>query len=261
MKIKQYQVDAFANRVFEGNPAAVCPLASWLPDDVMQAIAAENNLSETAFFVPSKQGYVLRWFTPQKEVNLCGHATLATAHILFELLGYAERTITFETRSGDLTVEKHGNLLRMNFPACPALPCDVPDILIQGLGCKPVEVLAAEDYLVVFASEDIISSITPDQILLAQLDLRGVCITAPGKNVDFVSRFFAPKYGIPEDPVTGSAHCMLAPYWAGKLGKNSLSARQISRRGGNINCEFKGDRVLLAGTAITFMTAEIEIGL
>jgi PhzF family phenazine biosynthesis protein len=259
MKIKQYQIDAFASRVFEGNPAAVCPLDCWLADDVMQAIAAENNVSETAFFVPSEKGFALRWFAPQKEVNLCGHATLATAHVLYELLSYSNPAIIFETRSGELVVEKRGKMLSMDFPVSRAAPCQIPDSLIRGLGHKPVAVLAAEDYMVVYDTEEIIHAINPDQMLLTQLDLRGVCITAPGNKVDFVSRFFAPKYGIPEDPVTGSSHCMLAPYWAGKLGKKSLTARQISRRGGDVQCELKGERVLLSGTAVTFMTAEIEI--
>jgi PhzF family phenazine biosynthesis protein len=257
MKIKQYQVDAFATRAFEGNPAAVCPLDSWLDDNVLQAIAEENNLSETAFFVPSEKIFKLRWFTPVKEVDLCGHATLAAAHVIFEISGYAGQVITFETRSGELFVEKNGKLLQMNFPAYPPTPREIPTILIEGLGRRPVDVLAAEDYMAVFDSEATVRVITPNQALLGRLDLRGVIITAPGADVDFVSRFFAPKFGIPEDPVTGSAHCELAPYWADKLGKNILSAKQVSKRGGNIICEMKADRVLLSGYAVTFMEAEI----
>jgi PhzF family phenazine biosynthesis protein len=257
MRLKQYQVDAFATRAFEGNPAAVCPLESWLDDGLLQAIAEENNLSETAFFVPSEKGFALRWFTPVKEVDLCGHATLASAHVIFEILGYAKQAITFETRSGDLLVEKKGKQLVMDFPACPPTFCELPEILAQGLGRRPIEVLAADDYVAVFASEADIRSIAPNQALLGQLDLRGVIVTAPGMEVDFVSRFFAPKFGIPEDPVTGSAHCALAPYWANKLGKRILSAKQVSRRGGNIICEVKADRVLLSGCAVTFMEAEI----
>lgn len=257
MKIKQYQVDAFATRVFEGNPAAVCPLASWLSDELLQAIAQENNLSETAFFVPSKKGFELRWFTPVQEVDLCGHATLASAHILFEALGYPRQAITFETRRGELIVEKKGERLEMNFPACPPTPCELSETLAKGLGQRPIEVLIADDYLAVFDSETAIRAITPNLALLGELDLRGVIITAPGTDVDFVSRFFAPKYGIPEDPVTGSAHCALAPFWAEKLGKNILTARQVSKRGGNITCEMKADRVLLSGCAVTFMEAEI----
>jgi len=257
MKLKQYQVDAFASRVFEGNPAAVCPLESWLDDGLLQAIAEENNLSETAFFVRSQKGFQLRWFTPVKEVDLCGHATLAAAHVIFEQPGYAKQRIIFETRSGDLFVDKKGKWLEMDFPSSPPMPCERSEILAEGLGHRPVEVLAAADYVAVFDSEASIRAITPNQALLSQLDLRGVIVTAPGSDVDFVSRFFAPKFGIPEDPVTGSAHCTLAPYWAGKLGKNTLSARQISKRGGEIVCEVKADRVLLSGCAVVFMEAEI----
>lgn len=257
MKIKQYQVDAFATRAFEGNPAAVCPLESWLDDGLLQAIAEENNLSETAFFVPSDKGLHLRWFTPASEVDLCGHATLATAHVIFEMLGYTKQAITFETRSGDLFVERKGKQLEMDFPASPPTPRELHEILVKGLGQPPIEVLAAGDYLAVFDSEATVRAITPDMALLGQLDLRGVIITAPGTDVDFVSRFFAPKFGIPEDPVTGSAHCTLAPYWAGRLGKRLLSARQVSKRGGSLTCELKGDRVLLSGSAVTVMEAEI----
>lgn len=257
MKIKQYQIDAFATRAFEGNPAAVCPLESWLDDGILQSIAEENNLSETAFFVPSKKGFELRWFTPVKEVDLCGHATLASAHVIFEILGYTKQAIAFETRSGDLFVERNGKLLKMDFPARPPAPCKLSEILLKGLGQRPVEVLAADDYMAVFDSEATVRAITPDQSLLSQLDLRGVIATARGTDVDFASRFFAPKYGIPEDPVTGSAHCMLAPYWANKLGKNILSARQVSKRGGNIACEVNSGRVMLSGYAVTFMEAEI----
>lgn len=258
MKIKLYQVDAFATQAFQGNPAAVCPLENWLDDGLLQAIAEENNLSETAFFVPTGQGFQLRWFTPVKEVDLCGHATLATAHVIFEILGYADQAIIFETRSGELFVRRNGKLLEMDFPASRLKPCKISDILAQGLGQRPIEVWAAEDYLAVFDSEATIRAITPNQALLGQLDLRGVIITALGEDVDFVSRCFAPKFGIPEDPVTGSAHCELAPYWANKLGKSILSAKQVSKRGGNIICEVKADRVLLSGHAITFMAAEID---
>jgi len=260
MKIRQFQVDAFASRVFEGNPAAVCPLERWLGDEVLQSIAQENNLSETAFFVPTEQGYHLRWFTPVTEVDLCGHATLASAHVIFNLLGYPESSISFETRSGTLTVERNGELLEMDFPAVPPVPCDLPDRLIDGLGQRPREVLCVDDYIAVFDSEATIRAITPDFAKLQELDLRGVIITAAGADVDFVSRFFAPKYGIPEDPVTGSAHCKLAPYWASVLGKQTLTARQVSRRGGDIQCQVSGDRVLLSGRAVTFMEGEIDIG-
>jgi PhzF family phenazine biosynthesis protein len=257
MKIKQYQVDAFATQIFGGNPAAVCPLDAWLKDDLLQAIAAENNLSETAFFVSTKNGFHLRWFTPIAEVNLCGHATLATAHVLFEILGYGQASIAFETRSGILNVTRNGLMLVMDFPATPAKSCELPAALLTGLGVQDVEVFAADDYFVVVDSEEIVRAIQPDFAKLAALDLRGVCVTARGRNVDFVSRFFAPKFGITEDPVTGSTHCALTPYWAKNLNKSILSARQISKRGGDIQCELKDDRVTLAGYAVTFMEAEI----
>ena len=259
MKLKQYQVDAFTDKVFSGNPAAVIPLSSWLDDSLLQAIAEENNLSETAFFVSTEKGFHLRWFTPTKEVKLCGHATLATAHVIFEIIGYPKQAIIFETLSGELVVEKKGEWLEMNFPACPPAPCEFSETLVQALGLRPIEVLAATDYLAVFDSEASIRAITPSQALLGQLDLRGVIITAPGMDVDFVSRFFAPNCGIPEDPVTGSAHCELTPYWANKLGKNILTAKQVSKRGGNITCEMKADRVFLSGCAVIFMEAEIVI--
>ncbi len=259
MKLTQYQVDAFASRAFEGNPAAVCVLESWLDDALLQAVAEENNLSETAFLVASDKGFQLRWFTPVKEVDLCGHATLAAAHVLFHHLAYAEPVVIFETRSGKLFVEKQGEALVMDFPARPPVPVDPPPALIAGLGRRPVEVLAADDYLAVFDSEADIRAIVPDQALLGSLDRRGVIVTAPGADADFVSRFFAPKFGIPEDPVTGSAHCTLAPYWIARLGKNFLRAKQLSRRGGSLDCTLQAGRVLLSGHAITFMKAEISL--
>lgn len=260
MRIKQYQVDAFASRVFEGNPAAVCPLDGWLKDHVLQAIAEENNLSETAFFVPTAKGFHLRWFTPVAEVDLCGHATLASAHVILNILGYTKQAVAFETRSGELTVERQDKLLSMNFPALPPTPCSPPNALVEGLGQRPIEVLAADDYVAVFDSEATVRSLSPDFATLRKLNLRGVCVTAQGQHVDFVSRFFAPKFGIPEDPVTGSAHCELTPYWSSKLGKINLSARQVSKRGGDVLCRMSGNRVILAGGAVTFMEAEIDIG-
>lgn len=261
MKFKQYQVDAFATRVFEGNPAAVCPLDSWLDDRLLQAIANENNLSETAFFVPTERGFHLRWFTPVAEVDLCGHATLATAHVLFEILGFPGKQIVFQTKSGELVVESEAGLLRMNFPARPPQLCSIPDALVDGLGRSPQEVWAANDYIAVFESEEIVRSIVPYFAKLQELDLRGVIVTAPGKDVDFVSRFFAPKIGIAEDPVTGAAHCELTPYWAQRLGKNTFEARQVSARGGRLSCQLQGNRVILAGQAVTFMVAEIDLGI
>jgi len=259
MKLRQFQIDAFATRVFEGNPAAVVPLDRWLPDATLQAIAVENNLSETAFFVPEGEAYRLRWFSPGGEIDLCGHATLASAWVLFELLGYAGRAIAFDTRSGRLVVKRDGERLAMDFPAIPAQPCPVPAALLAGLKRQPVEVLAADDYFAVFESEADIRALVPDLAELSRLDRRGVCVTAPGKSVDFVSRFFGPKWGIPEDPVTGSAHCTLAPYWATRLGKSRFIARQLSRRGGELHCELRGERVIIAGSAVKFMEGEITV--
>ena len=259
MIIRQYQVDAFASKVFEGNPAAVCPLDAWLEDSMLQSIAAENNLSETAFLVPAERGYHLRWFTPLAEVKLCGHATLATAYVLFDLHGHEEDEIRFETLSGELLARRDGERFVLDFPACPPAPCQTPAALLEGLGKVPVEVLAADDYVAVYENEDDIRALAPDLAKLATLDRRGVCVTAPGREVDFVSRFFAPKVGIPEDPVTGSAHCTLAPYWQTKLGKDSFAARQLSRRGGSLTCEVAGDRVRLGGGVVAFMEAEIFI--
>ncbi len=258
MKLRQFQVDAFASRRFEGNPAAVCPLKEWLSDDLMQSIAAENNLSETAFFVPAQSGFHLRWFTPVAEVDFCGHATLASGHVLFDALDYEKQSVVFETRSGEMTVERSGKLYVMNFPAQPPKPCSPPKTLIEALGAKPTEVLAADDYLAVFESQAVVQSLAPDFARLGDLDLRGVIATAPGDDHDFVSRFFGPKLGIDEDPVTGSAHCELTPYWSQRLSKKQLRARQISRRGGDVLCEIAGDRVRLKGSAVTFMVGEIE---
>jgi len=260
MKLRQYQIDAFAREVFAGNPAAVCPLDAWLEEGVMQAIAAENNLSETAFFVPSARGFHLRWFAPAAEVDLCGHATLAAAYVLFELLGHAGPEILFETRSGELIVRRtDAGEFTMDFPAQPPVPCAAPEALLAGLGREPREVLQAADYIAVFEHEDDIRTLTPDLEQLRKLDLRGVCVTAPGLEADFVSRFFAPNYGIPEDPATGSAHCELAPYWQGRLGKNRLAARQLSSRGGEVGCEVSGERVFLTGSAVRFMEADIYL--
>lgn len=259
LTITQYQIDAFAQRVFEGNPAAVCPLQRWLDDALLQAIASENNLSETAFFVVVDGKFELRWFTPVAEVDLCGHATLASAFVLFELLGHSQPTITFATRSGDLVVARRGERLAMDFPVRLPRPCAAPQALIAGLGLTPVEVFTAEDYIAVLEHEQQVRELRPDVGRLAELDLRGVGVTARGCEVDFVSRFFAPKFGIPEDPVTGSLHCALAPYWAKRLGKQALSAQQVSKRGGAILCELAGERVILSGHAVKFMEAQIEV--
>ena len=259
MELTMYQVDAFTERVFGGNPAAVCPLKTWLPDDVMVSIAAENNLSETAFFVQEGESFHLRWFTPVAEVDLCGHATLASADVIFRQLKYEGATIHFETHSGPLTVQRAGDLYSMDFPAATPIECAPPAALLEGLGLKPQRVLKAFDYIAQFDSEEAVLSMTPDFAKLAQLDLRGVCVTAPGKDCDFVSRFFAPKLGVNEDPVTGSAHCELAPLWSRLLGKTKLNGIQVSRRNGRVHCELKADRVVLSGRSAHYMTAQISI--
>jgi len=253
MKIPIYQIDAFSNRVFAGNPAAVCPIEEWLEDSVLQAIAQENNLSETAFFVPQENGYHIRWFTPVAEVDLCGHATLATAFVIFNYLDRSSSQITFRSRSGKLTVVQENELISMDFPSQPPVPCEAPKELLDGLKREPLEILCSEDYFVVFSSEKAIVELKPDMGLLKKLDLRGVIVTAKGDKVDFVSRFFAPKLGIDEDPVTGSAHCALTPYWAKKLNKKNVHAHQVSERGGELFCKDCGDRVVIAGRAVKFM--------
>ncbi|MEE8399853.1 MAG: PhzF family phenazine biosynthesis protein [Desulfobacterales bacterium] len=260
MKIPLYQIDAFASRLFEGNPAAVCPLDQWLPDETMQSIASENNLSETAFFVPEGDGFHIRWFTPASEVDLCGHATLASAYVIFNILGYGKDTIAFDSRSGVLIVAKDGEWLVLDFPAQPPVPCDTPEGIIKAFGMEPVECLKAEDYVVVFEGERDIESADPDFAQLMKLDLRGVIITATSSRYDFVARFFAPQYGIPEDPVTGSAYTQLAPYWASKIGPKRFSVRQMSARGGELTCEVAGDRVLISGKAVKYLEGEIDIG-
>ncbi len=261
MKLTLFQIDAFTERVFNGNPAAVCPLQQWLPDSTLQKIAAENNLSETAFYVPIKNGFHIRWFTPLTEVDLCGHATLATAFVIFNLTSYPDQFITFNSKSGELFVKKEKDVLSLDFPAQPGTPCETPQELIAGLGQTPIAVLKSEDYIAVFDSERDIAEMEPDFDYLAKLDGRGVSVTAPGSNVDFVSRFFCPKLGVNEDPVTGSAHCALTPYWAEKLDKAILSARQLSKRTGDLTCEVKGDRVIISGKAVKYLEGSIDITL
>lgn len=255
-----YQVDAFCDAVFGGNPAAVCPLTAWLPDAQLQAIAAENNLSETAFFVAEGADYRLRWFTPKLEVKLCGHATLATAHVLKTRLRSEVTELRFQTRSGLLTVQCGDDGYSMDFPAirgeaAPALTVT----LTAALGAAPQEVLQAMDTMAVFGSESEVRALAPDMALLAAIDTRGVIATAPGDEVDFVSRFFAPQSGIPEDPVTGSAHSMLTPFWADRLGKSHMTARQISERGGTLTLEDRGERVVMAGQAVLYMQGKIHV--
>ncbi len=255
-----FQVDAFADAVFGGNPAAVCPLDSWLADDILQAIARENNLSETAFFVPAGAAYALRWFTPAAEVALCGHATLASAYVVFRHLKRAARSVAFESRSGRLAVTRDGDGgLTMDFPALAAAPVAAPAALAAGLGAAPAAVFADMDYLALFGSAAEVRGLAPDFAALARLDRRGVIATAPGEDEDFVSRFFCPRLGVPEDPVTGSAHCMLAPFWAERLGKVTLRARQVSARGGLLRCVVAGDRVRLTGRAAQYLEGVVTL--
>lgn len=259
MRIRLFQIDAFTDILFRGNPAAVCPLESWLDDPTLQAVAAENNLSETAFFLKRDQHFELRWFTPKTEVDLCGHATLASAYVIFSFLDPAIDMVRFHTKSGLLTVKRLGDLLAMEFPARPGVPCEAPNSLIEALGVPPGECLLSRDYLAIFDSEEIVRSIAPEMNRLAALDCLGVIITAPGTRSDFVSRFFAPKVGVPEDPVTGSAHCALIPYWADKLGKKKLHALQLSERGGELFCEHLEDKVQIAGRAVVYLEGFIYI--
>ena len=270
MKLPIYQVDAFTNRLYHGNPAAICPLEHWLPDAVMQTIAAENNLSETAFYVRRDDHVELRWFTPAVEVDLCGHATLATALVMDVRKEIAGANVEFRTKSGSLIVERDGgryadggrmdDRYAMDFPARPPAPCEPHPDLVAALGAAPVEILAARDYLCVYGSEADVRVLQPDMQKLATVDRFAVIVTAPGTDCDFVSRFFAPAKGVPEDPVTGSSHCTLIPFWAKRLGKSALFARQISARGGELWCEQKGDRVKIAGNGVLYMKGSIEVG-
>jgi len=261
MQLPIYQVDAFADRVFRGNPAAVCPLETWLPDATMQAIAAENNLSETAFFVREGSDYALRWFTPAVEVDLCGHATLASGYVVMRFLEPQRESVSFRTaKAGTLTVTRRADMLVMDFPTRPAVPAAAPPGLFAALGGTPREVLRARDHLVVYGSAAEVATLAPDLAALAKVDCWAVIVTAPGDNgVDFVSRFFAPAQGILEDPVTGSAHCTLVPYWANRLGKTEFEARQLSRRGGALSCALDGDRVSIAGKAVLYLEGRIEV--
>jgi len=260
MLIPIYQVDAFAGGPFRGNPAAICPLERWLTDDILQAIAEENNLSETAYYVQTNGRYHLRWFTPAVEVDLCGHATLAAAYVIQELRRETgEPKIAFDSRSGELTVARESDLYFLDFPS--RYPPESPDdpVLFEALGARPVEFLRTGDCFCVFETEDQVRALAPDMRQLATVDCRGTIVTAPGKDCDFVSRFFAPRAGIPEDPVTGSAHTNLIPYWSRRLGKKKLFARQISRRGGELWCEDRGARVGIGGRAVQYLEGQITV--
>ena len=257
MDLAIFQVDAFTDRVFAGNPAAICPLDAWIADETMQAIAAENNLAETAFFVASDAGgtnYDLRWFTPTLEVELCGHATLASAFLIFERFAPEADLLRFQTRSGELTVVRNGDSLFLDFPAYPGVAVDCPPALADGLGATPAHVIEGPNYMAVFDTEADIAGFNPDMATLSTLHPRGVIATAPGDAVDFVSRYF-----VPEDPVTGSAHCMLTPYWAKRLNKTRMDARQISTRGGALVCEDRGDRVGIGGKAVMYLEGRIRV--
>jgi len=260
MELPIYHIDAFTSRNFGGNPAAVVILEEgWLADDLLQAIAAENNLSETAFVLTASQPFPLRWFTPKIEVDLCGHATLASAWVLLRHYFLTQDQVKFVTRSGELAVARKGSHLAMDFPARPAQRVSVSEEMIAALGTKPVEAYFARDLLTIFSTESEVAALKPNLELVAALDTFAVIASAGGEEADFVSRFFAPRAGIPEDPVTGSAHCTLIPYWARRLGKEVLVAKQISARGGELNCELKGDRVLIAGDAIEYLRGKITV--
>ena len=259
MKINLYQVDAFTDKLFEGNPAAVCPLPFWLSNEVMQNIANENNLSETVFFVKVGQGYEIRWFTPKTEVDLCGHATLAAAYVIFNYIHKAEKKIIFKSKSGELIVTKYEDKIMMDFPIANYEKLEPDNILSQLFPFKVLDFFKGTDFMVVLSDEEQIRKFQPNFNLIEKLSARGLIITAPGNSVDFVSRWFGPQVGVNEDPVTGSAHCMLAPYWAIRLNKSKLYAEQISKRLGKIECEVRGERVFMKGQAVLYLTGEIKI--
>ena len=259
MKIPLFQIDAFTNRLFGGNPAAVVLLENWLPDKVLAAIAAENNLAETAFVLLKSDIIPLRWFTPTVEIDLCGHATLAAAHVLFRHFLPSADQLTFSTRSGNLIVTRDAERLTMDFPARPGTPIEVTGQLAAALASRPKEAFLARDLLAIFDCESEVQNLQPDFLQVAALEAFGVIVSAPGETVDFVSRFFAPRAGIPEDPVTGSSHCTLVPYWAARLGKSELTARQLSPRRGELHCRLAGDRVFIAGETVEYLRGEIDV--
>jgi len=258
--MKLYQVDAFAENVFSGNPAAVVPLQEWLPDAVMQKIAMENNLSETAFFIPEGDDFYIRWFTPSTEVNLCGHATLASAHVLFRHMNYKRETISFHSRSGLLTVNRKENMIILDFPASGFTEAEFPDHAERILGIVPEKcIIGSEDLMMVFSNEEDLQILKPDYSAIARLNYRGLIATAPSAEFDFVSRFFAPAVGVNEDPVTGSAHTVLIPYWAERLHKTVMIAKQVSERGGIIHCRHRGERLDIGGYAVTYLIGDIKV--
>ena len=257
--IPYFEVFAFTNRMFAGNPAGVCLLEEFLPDEQLQAIATENNLADTAFLVGRGERFDLRWMTPAVEVDLCGHATLAAAHILFQHRGFALEAIRFDTKSGELVVKRAAGRLELDFPSRPAEEGGDSGAVAKSLGASPEKVLRGRDYFAIFPSQEAVAALQPDFEAVARLDAQGIVVTGPGEDCDFVSRYFAPAAGIPEDPVTGSTHCTLIPYWAERLGKRELFARQISPRGGELFCEDRGERVGIGGEAITYVEGKIYL--
>lgn len=259
MEFDIYQVDSFTSDVFKGNPAAVVPLKEWLQDDTLQKIALENNLSETAFFIPTEKGFHLRWFTPTVEVDLCGHATLAASWVVFNELGYTAPQIDFESLSGTLTVKRSGQGLTMDFPVWEPKKAALDKKVEDALGAKVIELFHGPDWVAVMENESAVRNLQPDMARLSEIkEARGVIATAKGSgDTDFVSRFFGPRVGVPEDPVTGSAHCILTPIWSEKLGKTSLKAKQVSARCGELACELKGSRVEITGKAALYMKGKI----
>jgi PhzF family phenazine biosynthesis protein len=258
MKLPIYQIDAFSSKTFKGNPAAVCPLEKWLDDETLQQIAEENNLAETAFYVNTDKGFEIRWFTPVSEVDLCWHATLASAHVLFNHYNFKEKEITFSSNSGPLKVRKEGDSIVLNFPVNSMEKAKLPDGMLEGLGVLPFELYQNKDFLLVLESEEEVRSIKPNFDVLKKVPTRGIIVTAKGDKVDFVSRFFAPRVGVNEDPVTGSAHSTLIPYWSQKLHKKEMVAEQLSKRGGTILCTHLEDRVEMKGSAVTYLIGEIQ---
>jgi predicted PhzF superfamily epimerase YddE/YHI9 len=259
VRLPIYQLDAFTRRPFGGNPAAIVILDEWLPDSVLQSIGAENNLAETAFVIPKGEICPLRWFTPTLEIDLCGHATLATADVLFRERFPLLRRIAFTTLSGELVVERTADGLAMDFPSRPGRPVAVTDEIVAAAGVRPREAHVARDLMLVLDSEEKVREVRPDFARVAALDTFGLIVTAPGRECDFVSRFFVPKAGVPEDPATGSSHCTLTPYWAQRLGKTSLFARQLSARGAEMHCEQRGDRVVISGHCAWYLKGEIDV--
>jgi len=260
MTIPYYEVLGFTSELFTGNPAGICILNEWLPDQLMQKIAAENNLAETAFFIDRGSFYDIRWMSPVVEIDLCGHATLGSAHVLFEHLGRTGNSLKFQSRSsGELRVDRIDGRLVLDFPSLPATPCEAPPVLAQSLGAEPREVFKSRDYMAVFERQEQVATIAPNLAQLSKLEVQGVFVTAPGDDCDFVSRYFAPRVGVPEDAVTGSIHSVLIPYWSKRLGRKNLRARQLSPRGGELFCEDRGERVGIGGTAVTYMEGELHL--